>query len=44
VRAHSVFAKATNHYGLLRTIEDAWHLPRLGLSAKGTPIGGIWKG
>ncbi|MDX6480156.1 MAG: phosphatidylinositol-3-phosphatase [Gaiellaceae bacterium] len=44
VRAHSVFAQATNHYGLLRTIEDAWHLPRLGLSAKGTPIGGIWKG
>jgi hypothetical protein len=44
VRAHSVFARATNHYGLLRTIEDAWHLPRLGLSPKGTPIGGIWKG
>ena len=44
VKARSVFAKATNHYGLLRTIEDAWHLPRLGLSAKGTPIGGIWKG
>ena len=41
---HSVFARATNHYGLLRTIEDAWHLPRLGLSARGTPIGGIWKG
>ena len=44
VEPHSVFAKTTNHYGLLRTIEDAWHLPRLGLSAKGTPIGGIWKG
>ena len=44
VRAHAVFAKATNHYGLLRTIEDAWGLPHLGLSAKGTPIGGIWKG
>ena len=44
VRPHSVFSRATNHYGLLRTIEDAWHLPRLGLSAKGTPIGGIWKG
>jgi hypothetical protein len=44
VKAHSAFAQATNHYGLLRTIEDAWHLPRLGLSAKGTPIGGIWKG
>lgn len=23
-------AVAENHYGLLRTIEDAWHLPRLG--------------
>jgi len=44
VRAHSAFPKATNHYGLLRTIEDAWHLPRLALSAKATPIGGIWKG
>ena len=44
VRAGSVFSRATNHYGLLRTIEDAWHMPRLGLSARGTPIGGIWKG
>jgi len=44
VRAGSTFAKTTNHYGLLRTIEDAWGLPPLGLSAKGTPIGGIWKG
>jgi len=44
VRPHSVFSRPTNHYGLLRTIEDAWGLPRLGLSGKGTPIGGIWKG
>ena len=44
VKPGSVFAQTTNHYGLLRTIEDAWHLPHLGLSAKGTPIGGIWKG
>ncbi len=44
VKPGSVFARATNHYGLLRTIEDAWHLPRLGLSAKATPIGRIWKG
>ena len=43
VRRGSRFAKATNHYGLLRTIEDAWRLPPLGLSRKGTPIGGIWK-
>ena len=43
VRRGSTFRRATNHYGLLRTIEDAWKLPRLGFSRKGTPIGGIWK-
>ncbi|HJU35950.1 MAG TPA: alkaline phosphatase family protein [Gaiellaceae bacterium] len=43
VRPGSTFRKATNHYGLLRTIEDAWKLPRLGLSRTGTPVGGIWK-
>ena len=43
VRRGSRFTKATNHYGLLRTIEDGWKLPRLGFSRKGTPIGGIWK-
>jgi hypothetical protein len=43
VRAGSRFTKPTNHYGLLRTIEDAWNLPRLGDSRTGTPIGGIWK-
>jgi phosphatidylinositol-3-phosphatase len=43
VRPGSVFAGSTNHYGLLRTIEDAWGLPRLGLSAKARPIGGIWR-
>lgn len=43
VRPGSVFSRPTNHYGLLRTIEDAWHLPRLGLSRTATPIGGIWK-
>jgi len=43
VRRGSRFTKTTNHYGLLRTIEDAWGLPRLGLSRTGTPIGGIWK-
>jgi acid phosphatase len=44
VRRGSRFTKATNHYGLLRTIEDAWGLPRLGFSRRATPIGGIWKG
>jgi hypothetical protein len=43
VRRGSKFAKATNHYGLLRTIEDAWKLPRLGLSRTARPIGGIWR-
>jgi len=43
VRRGSKFTRATNHYGLLRTIEDAWGLPRLGLSRRGTPVGGIWK-
>jgi acid phosphatase len=43
VRPGSTFAAATNHYGLLRTIEDAWRLPRLGNSRTATPIGGIWK-
>ena len=42
VRRGSRFTKPTNHYGLLRTIEDAWKLPRLGDSRTGTPIGGIW--
>ena len=43
VRRGSRFGRATNHYGLLRTIEDAWRLPRLGLSSTATPIGDIWR-
>jgi acid phosphatase len=43
VRPGSVFAAATNHDGLLRTIEDAWGLPHLGYSGRARPIGGIWK-
>jgi phosphatidylinositol-3-phosphatase len=31
------------HYSVLRTIEDAWQLPRLGKSARATPIRGIWR-
>lgn len=31
------------HYNLLRTIEDAWGLPRLGHSASATPILGVWR-
>jgi phospholipase C len=40
----STFAATTNHYGLLRTIEDAWKLPRLAKSKTATPITGIWQG
>jgi phospholipase C len=43
VRRGSVFAGRTSHYGLLRTIEDAWGLPRLGESARAAPITGIWR-
>ena len=32
-----------SHYSVLRTIEDAWGLPRLGRSARATPIAGIWR-
>jgi acid phosphatase len=32
-----------DHYDLLRTIEDAFRLPRLGRSASATPITGIWR-
>ena len=39
----AAFAKTTNHYGLLRTIEDGWGLPYLGRSATARPIAGIWK-
>jgi acid phosphatase len=43
VKRHAVFRSVTTHYGLLRTIEDAWGLPRLGASARATPITGIWR-
>jgi phosphatidylinositol-3-phosphatase len=43
VRRGSRFTGGTSHYGLLRTIEDAWGLPPLGRSAGATPITGIWR-
>jgi len=43
VRPGSRYTAATGHYGLLRTIEDAWSLPRLGRSASAAPIVGIWR-
>jgi len=39
----SRFAGVTSHYGLLRTIEQAWGLPLLGRSARAAPITGIWR-
>jgi hypothetical protein len=43
VRQGARFAAVTNHYGALRTIEDAWGLPLLGMSVSATPITGIWR-
>jgi phosphatidylinositol-3-phosphatase len=43
VRPRSRFTRFTNHYSLLRTIEQAWGLPLLGRSARATPITGIWR-
>jgi hypothetical protein len=43
VRPGSRFARPTNHYGLLRTLENAWRLPLLGRSAHAQPITGIWR-
>ncbi|MGZ4281290.1 MAG: alkaline phosphatase family protein [Gaiellaceae bacterium] len=43
VKPHSVSAEPLTHYSLLRTIEDAWGLPRLGRSAFARPITGIWR-
>ena len=37
------FTAPTDHYGLLRTIEDAWGLPLLGGSARATAVTGIWR-
>jgi hypothetical protein len=43
VKPGSHFGRVTNHYGLLRTVEEAWGLPLLGRSAVATPITGIWR-
>jgi acid phosphatase len=43
VRSGSRFTAVTNHYGILRTIEQAWGLPLLGHSAHVAPITGIWR-
>jgi len=43
VRPGATFARPTNHYGLLRTVEQAWGLPLLGRSATAVSITGIWR-
>src|SRR5207253_1125172 len=42
VRPGSQSAQPLTHYSLLRTIEDALGLERLGRSARAAPIEGIW--
>ena len=43
VRPGARSRQQTGHYGLLRTIEDAWGLPPLGESAQTRPITGLWR-
>jgi hypothetical protein len=43
VRPRSRFTAVTSHYGVLRTIEEAWALPFLGRSARVKPITGVWR-
>lgn len=43
VRPKTRFTRVTGHYGLLRTIEQAWGLTLLGRSAGAMPITGIWR-
>jgi hypothetical protein len=43
VRSHSRVTGPTDHYSLLRTIEDGLGLPKLGRSARAVQITGIWR-
>jgi hypothetical protein len=43
VRPGSRYTGLTSHYGILRTVEQAWGLPLLGHSAHVAPITGIWR-
>jgi hypothetical protein len=43
VRPKSRYTRVTGHYGLLRTIEQAWGLPLLGRSKAAGAITGIWR-
>ena len=42
VRA-GTYSERTNHYGILRTVEDMYGLAHAGASAKATPITDVWK-
>lgn len=37
------YGERTSHYGVLRTIEDIYNLPRAGKSAHASPITDVWK-
>jgi phosphatidylinositol-3-phosphatase len=37
------YTRPAGHYAVLRTIEDALGVPRLGASARATPLQGIWR-
>ena len=43
VRPAGRFTDVTSHYGVLRTIEEAWGLPLLGHSAHVAPITRVWR-
>jgi hypothetical protein len=43
VRPASRVSTPLDHYSVLRTIEQSWHLPLLGHSATAAPITGIWR-
>ena len=43
VRRGAATAVSVDHYSVLRTIEQAWHLPDLGKSRAAVPITGIWR-
>jgi len=43
VRPGSRYTRSMSHYDLLRTIEDGLGIGRLGLSARATPVTGIWR-
>jgi len=43
VRRHVVDPVPTDHFGLLRTIEDALGVSHLGASARAKPVTGIWR-